>query len=62
MKLPDGRELLLVFAYPLSLRVVPQLMEGIAAGAEKAGYSDVVFLFDGPHAGGVAATPPEMGR
>ncbi len=58
MKLSDGRELLVHLELPLPLTLACALMSSIARAAERNGYTDVVMLTDGEHAGGIAATPP----
>jgi hypothetical protein len=52
-----GREILLRLELPLPLDTVTHLLLGIKAGAERAGYTDVVLLADGSNR--VVATPPQ---
>lgn len=56
MKLDDGRELLLTFAMPLPLGLMPELLRAVADAAARAGYTDVVLRGDGTMQ--VIARPP----
>lgn len=58
MKLGDGREAIARLEFPLPVTLAAELMRAIAETAEAQGYTDVVVLTDGPHAGMFAATPP----
>lgn len=60
MRRPDGREVLVRLAYPLPLNVVPELLSGIAQGAEAAGYTNVCI--DANDNGAIIATPPDPSR
>lgn len=53
---PDGREIVAQLVFPLPMTLAAELMRGIAEGAERAGYTDVVFLTDGTNR--MVATPP----
>lgn len=52
----DGREIIARLEFPLPLTLAGELMRGIAEAAERAGYTDAVFLTDGSNR--MAANPP----
>ncbi len=58
--LPSGREVevLVTLTLPLPLDHFGHLLTAVGRCAEKLGYTDVGLVYDGPHAGCIAGTPP----
>lgn len=52
------REVMVKLVLPLPLPLATRLMRAVGKAAEKEGYTDVVILTEGPHAGSIAGTPP----
>jgi hypothetical protein len=61
---PDDKvelEVLVRFALPLPLNVYAELIGAIGRSAERLGYTDVGFVYEGPEAGSIAGRPPRSG-
>ncbi len=61
--LPDGTvvEVLVQFALPLPLTVLPELMAAVSKAAEQLGYTGVGILTEGEYRGAIAGRLPAGG-